>query len=160
MGESIVCSYLAVTKDRIGPQDMDNHVINVMLEQILLAGLPESESSAIAQHLATCRICQCGHESLRFWTEIASGRLGVQGPVRRRPVIQSSPPAGCAQKAALKEDVEQLLELVIELMRKERDVLREDNHAALIPILGKLGLASTSKRRPLRPLGSTKDHGC
>jgi hypothetical protein len=104
---------------------MDEHVSTAMLEQVLLAGLPESESGAIGQHLATCKICQCSLESLQYWSEIAADRLDVQGPVRRQPVIQSSPRARCAQKAALKEDVERLLDFVIELIRKERDVLRE-----------------------------------
>ena len=58
---------------------MDKHVSNAMLEQLLQAGLPESEAGGIGQHLAACNICQCTLESLGFWSEIASRRLGVQG---------------------------------------------------------------------------------
>ena len=76
-------------------------------------------------------------------------------------MIQRSPRAGCAQKAALKEDVEQLLDFVMELIRKERDVLREDNHAALIPIVEELGLALDEQAGLIAAFGQhKKEHGC
>jgi len=52
---------------------MGEHVSDAMLQQVVLAGLPETESTAIGQHLAGCKICQCRLESLRFWNEFATG---------------------------------------------------------------------------------------
>jgi len=73
----------------------------------------------------------------------------------------SSRRASCAQKAALKEDVERLLDFVLELVRKERDALRDGNDVALIPIVEELELALGEQEGLITALTQhKKEHGC
>ena len=73
----------------------------------------------------------------------------------------SSRRASCAQRAALKEDVERLLDFVLELIRKERDALRDGNDVALIPIVEELELALGEQEGFIAAFTQhKKEHGC
>jgi len=43
------------------------HISPALKEQFLLAGLPESEVAAIAEHLRTCEECRCRLDIWEFW---------------------------------------------------------------------------------------------
>jgi len=43
------------------------HPSDVILEQYLAAGLPESDAVALSEHVASCSECYCRLEVLKFW---------------------------------------------------------------------------------------------
>jgi len=43
------------------------HPSDVILEQYLAAGLPESDALALSEHMASCSECYCRLEVLKFW---------------------------------------------------------------------------------------------
>lgn len=43
------------------------HPGDVILEQYLAAGLPESDALALSAHLSGCSECYCRLEVLKFW---------------------------------------------------------------------------------------------
>jgi len=48
-------------------QESSDHISPEMIEQILKAGLPESDTDAIAGHLRLCSDCRCRVEVHQFW---------------------------------------------------------------------------------------------
>lgn len=45
----------------------ENHISGEMINQFLLAGLPQSVASEVAAHLKECSECRCRMELLQFW---------------------------------------------------------------------------------------------
>jgi len=56
------------------------HISAALREQILLAGLPESEIAAIAEHLRICSECRCRIEIWEFWGEIVGDQQASSRP--------------------------------------------------------------------------------
>ena len=51
--------------------EASQHISPALTDQILLAGLPESEIAGIAEHLRTCWECRCRKDLWDFWGGMA-----------------------------------------------------------------------------------------
>jgi len=54
--------------------EASQHISPALKEQFLLAGLPESEVAAIAEHLRTCEECRCRKDLWEFWCGVVGER--------------------------------------------------------------------------------------
>ena len=57
-------------QQEIAGSEASQHISPALKEQFLLAGLPESEVAAIAEHLRTCEECRCRKDLWEFWDGI------------------------------------------------------------------------------------------
>ena len=72
--ENLAWEYMAAVRawrqsvqQEIAVIEASQHISPALREQFLLAGLPESEIAAIAEHLRTCSECRCRKELWEFW---------------------------------------------------------------------------------------------
>jgi hypothetical protein len=54
-------------QQEIAGVEASQHISPALREQVLLAGLPESEIATIAEHLRTCSECRCRIDIWEFW---------------------------------------------------------------------------------------------
>jgi hypothetical protein len=59
----------SVQQEIVG-SEASQHISPALKEQFLLAGLPDSEIAAIAEHLRTCDECRCRKDLWEFWCGI------------------------------------------------------------------------------------------
>jgi hypothetical protein len=79
--ENLAREYMAAVQawrqsveQEIADVEASQHISPALGEQFLLAGLPESEIAAIAEHLRTCEECRC---RIHIW-EFRGGIVGEQ----------------------------------------------------------------------------------
>ena len=65
-----------------GVDDPGEHLSDSLIEQYIIAGLPQSDAEKVHNHLANCSSCHCRFETLEFWAGFCGseprnkGRMG------------------------------------------------------------------------------------
>ncbi len=72
---AVVRAWRETSHKGIAVNEASQHISPELREQLLWAGLPQSEVAAIAEHLRTCSECRCQEELWEFW-----GGMGGEQP--------------------------------------------------------------------------------